>query len=79
MRALAVLPLLAGCGFGIFEDHSGGAENLPTLGALTIAVGRVVDPVGRRLFENLGALRVLELVRATPTPSGSIWLTYRMR
>lgn len=45
---------------------------------LHLAVGRVVDPVGRRLFENIGEIRVLELVRATPTPSGSVWLTYRM-
>jgi dihydrofolate reductase len=45
---------------------------------LNLAVGRVVDPVGRRLFENIGEIRVLELVRATPTPSGSVWLTYRM-
>jgi dihydrofolate reductase len=45
---------------------------------LHLAMGRVVDPVGRRLFENLDELRVLELVRATPTPSGSVWLTYRL-
>jgi dihydrofolate reductase len=45
---------------------------------LHLAVGRVLDPVGRRLFENLAELRVMELVRATPTPSGSLWLTYRM-
>lgn len=45
---------------------------------LQLAVGRVVDPDGRRLFENIGERRVLELVQATPTPSGSLWLTYRL-
>lgn len=41
-----------------------------------LVVGPVLDPTGRRLFEGLDDLRVLELVRATPTPSGSVWLSY---
>ena len=46
---------------------------------LQLAVGPVLDPVGRRLFEGLDDLRRLELVSATPTPSGTVWLTYRLR
>jgi dihydrofolate reductase len=45
---------------------------------LHLAIGPVLDPTGRRLFEGLGDLRRLELVRATPTPSGAIWVTYRV-
>lgn len=45
---------------------------------ICLAVGRVLDPKGRRLFDGLDNLRVLELVDATPTPSGSVWLRYRV-
>jgi dihydrofolate reductase len=45
---------------------------------LQLAVGPVIDPVGRRLFEGLDGLRRLQLVSAVPTPGGSVWLTYRM-
>jgi dihydrofolate reductase len=43
---------------------------------LCLAVGRVLDPVGPRLFDGLPALRELELVEAASTPSGSLWLRY---
>jgi dihydrofolate reductase len=46
---------------------------------LQLAVGPVLDPTGRRLFENLDALRLLNLVSATPTPAGTVWLIYRPR
>ncbi len=46
---------------------------------LQLAIGPVLDPVGRRLFDGLGDLRRLELVRAIPTPSGALWATYRIR
>ena len=45
---------------------------------LCLAVGRVVDPVGPRLFAHMGELRELALVDATPTSSGSVWLRYRI-
>jgi dihydrofolate reductase len=45
---------------------------------LQLAVGPVLDPLGRRLFEDLDGLRRLALVGATPTPGGTIWLTYRV-
>jgi dihydrofolate reductase len=48
---------------------------------LQLAVGPVLDPVGRRLFDGLDdlrRLRRLELVSATPTPSGTVWVTYRI-
>jgi dihydrofolate reductase len=48
---------------------------------LQLAVGPVLDPVGRRLFDGLDdlrRLRRLELVSATPTPSGTVWVTYRV-
>ena len=45
---------------------------------LQLAVGPVLDPAGRRLFERLDDLRRLELLSATPTPSGSVWLSYRV-
>ena len=44
---------------------------------LHLAVGPVLDPVGRRLFEGLEAWTRLELMKATPTPSGGVWLSYR--
>jgi dihydrofolate reductase len=45
---------------------------------LCLAVGRVLDPVGPRLFAGLPELRELELVDAAPTTSGSVWLRYRL-
>jgi dihydrofolate reductase len=45
---------------------------------LHLAVGPVVDPVGRRLFEHIDDIRRLELLSATPTPSGAVWLAYRL-
>lgn len=45
---------------------------------LHLAIGPVLDPVGRRLFEHLGDPRRLDLVRATPTPGGTVWVTYRV-
>jgi dihydrofolate reductase len=46
---------------------------------LCLAVGRVLDPVGPRLFAGLPELRELELLEAAPTTSGSVWLRYRVR
>ena len=43
---------------------------------LCLAVGRVLDPAGPRLFEGLPALRELQLVEAASTSSGSVWLRY---
>jgi dihydrofolate reductase len=45
---------------------------------LQLAVGPVLDPKGRRLFEGLDDLRRLALVSATPTPGGTVWLTYHV-
>jgi len=45
---------------------------------LQLAVGPVLDPVGRRLFEGLDELRRLELLGATPTPGGTVWVAYRL-
>ena len=45
---------------------------------LCLAVGRVLDPVGPRLFAGLPARRELELLEAAPTTSGSLWLRYRL-
>ena len=45
---------------------------------LCLAVGRVLDPVGPRLFAGLPGLRELELVEAAPTSSGSLWLRYKL-
>jgi dihydrofolate reductase len=45
---------------------------------LCLAVGRVLDPVGPRLFEGLPARRELELIEAASTPTGSVWLRYRL-
>lgn len=45
---------------------------------LCLAVGRVLDPVGPRLFAGLPARRELELVEASSTSSGSVWLRYRL-
>ncbi|MBA3841564.1 MAG: dihydrofolate reductase family protein [Actinobacteria bacterium] len=46
---------------------------------LCLAVGRVLDPVGPRLFAGLQTLRELELLEAAPTSSGSVWLRYLVR
>jgi dihydrofolate reductase len=45
---------------------------------LCLAVGRVLDPIGPRLFAELTRRRELELVEATSTSSGSLWLRYRL-
>jgi dihydrofolate reductase len=50
---------------------------------LHLAVGPVIDPTGRRLFERLDSAnppepRRLELLGATPTPGGAVWLSYRL-
>lgn len=45
---------------------------------LQLAVGPVLDPMGRRLFEGLDDLRRLELISATPTPGGGVWISYRI-
>jgi riboflavin biosynthesis pyrimidine reductase len=45
---------------------------------LCLAVGRVIDPVGPRLFAGLPERRVLELVEAASTSSGSLWLRYKL-
>jgi dihydrofolate reductase len=45
---------------------------------LQLAVGPVLDPMGRRLFERLDDLRRLELLSADPTPGGTVWVTYRV-
>ena len=44
---------------------------------LCLAVGRVLDPVGPRLFDEVPERRELKLLEAVPTPSGSVWLRYR--
>jgi dihydrofolate reductase len=46
---------------------------------LCLAVGRVLDPVGPRLFAGLPTRRELALVEAASTSSGSLWLRYRLR
>lgn len=43
---------------------------------LCLAVGRVLDPVGPRLFAGLPERRELQLIEAAPTSSGSLWLRY---
>jgi dihydrofolate reductase len=45
---------------------------------LCLAVGRVLDPIGPRLFAGLPTRRELELVEAASTSSGSVWLRYRL-
>ena len=45
---------------------------------LCLAVGRVLDPVGPRLFAGLPERRELALVEAASTSSGSVWLRYRL-
>lgn len=43
---------------------------------LCLAMGRVLDPVGPRWFTGLAERRVMRLIAAVPTPSGSVWLRY---
>jgi dihydrofolate reductase len=45
---------------------------------LCLAVGRVLDPVGPRLFDELPDRVEMSLVEAVPTSSGSLWLRYRL-
>jgi dihydrofolate reductase len=45
---------------------------------LQLAVGPVLDPVGRRPFEGLDDFHRLELLSATHTPAGTVWVTYRI-
>ena len=45
---------------------------------LCLAVGRVLDPVGPRLFAGLPDLREMRLLEAAPTSSGSVWLRYEL-
>lgn len=45
---------------------------------LQLAVGPILDPTGRRLFEHVERRIPLQLLNATPTPSGSVWLRYRV-
>ena len=46
---------------------------------LCLAVGRVLDPQGRRLFDGLPDRREMQLLRAVPTSTGSLWLHYRLQ
>ena len=46
--------------------------------ALSLAVGRVLDPVGPRLFAGLPARIELELREAAATATGSLWLRYKL-
>ncbi|SKB10066.1 dihydrofolate reductase family protein [Aeromicrobium choanae] len=46
---------------------------------LNLVVGPTLDPTGRRLFADVQALRRLRLTSASPTPNGSVWLTYDLR
>lgn len=58
------------------------AQSLLTAGLvdeLRLVVGPVVGFSGRRLFASADAVRRLELLSATPTPSGSLLLGYRVR
>jgi len=45
---------------------------------ICLSIGRVLDRVGRRLFEALPDRVVMQLVEADPTPTGSLWLRYRL-
>ena len=46
---------------------------------LCLAVGRVIDPIGPRLFAEVAERQEMTLLEATPTPSGSVWLRYRLK
>ena len=43
---------------------------------LCLVVGRVLDPVGVRLFDGLPGRSELSLIEAVPTAGGSLWLRY---
>jgi dihydrofolate reductase len=45
---------------------------------LRLVVAPTLAGPGRRLFDGIGAPRRIELVRSTPTPSGSLLLDYRL-
>ena len=45
---------------------------------LCLAVGRVLDPVGPRLFDAIPARIEMSLIEDAPTSSGSLWLRYRL-
>jgi dihydrofolate reductase len=45
---------------------------------LCLAVGRVLDPVGPRLFDEVPELVEMQLLEAAPTSSGSVWLRYAL-
>jgi dihydrofolate reductase len=46
---------------------------------LRLVVGPAFGFTGRRLFANAGDVNRLELLSATPTPSGAVLLSYRVR
>jgi dihydrofolate reductase len=46
---------------------------------LCLSLGRVIDPAGPRLFATVAERQEMRLLEATPTPSGSLWLRYRLR
>lgn len=45
---------------------------------LCLSVGRVIDPVGPRLFDEVPDRVVMNLLEAAPTSSGSVWLRYSL-
>jgi dihydrofolate reductase len=45
---------------------------------LCLAVGRVLDPVGPRLFNEVPDRVEMALIEAAPTSSGSLWLRYAL-
>ncbi|GAB3580827.1 dihydrofolate reductase family protein [Calidifontibacter terrae] len=45
---------------------------------LVLGMGPVIDPEGRRLFEQATEWTRLWLTQATPTSSGIVWLRYRL-
>ena len=56
-------------------------QSLLTAGLLdemVLGVGPVLDPEGRRLFPDVKEWKRLQLMDVTSTPSGVIWLTYRL-
>lgn len=56
-------------------------QSLLTAGLLdemVLGVGPVLDPEGRRLFADVKRWKRLMLIDVTPTPSGVVWLTYRL-
>ena len=45
---------------------------------LCLAVGRVIDPAGPRLFDEVPDRVEMELLEAAPTGTGSVWLRYAL-